>query len=189
MLIVFVSHCKKIYHIDFLVYNIHALIHLADDAKLYGSLNNISAFPFENYFGQLKKLVRGPKLPLEQLYCRLTELNNKNMTTKNLPEIQMNSEHFNGPVTPDHPNCKQFEQVIFKKFKFTTYRKSEQNSYFLSKDNAVVQINKILVNTEGEFFIIGKAFISYSSLYTYPIDQNFCKFLYFPHFLKIKYGS
>lgn len=111
------------------------------------------------------------------------------MISKNLPEIQINSEHFNGPVTPDYPNCKQFEQVIYKKFKFSTYRKSEQNSYFLSKDNAVVQINNILVNTEGEFFIIGKAFIAYSSLYTYPIDSKLLQIFVLPYFLKIKYGS
>lgn len=172
LLALFVSHCKEIYHLDFLVYNIHALIHLADDAKLYGSLNNISAFPFENYLGQLKKLVRAPKLPLQQLFCRLTELNNRNMVCENLQEVQIYSEHFNGPESPDHPNCKQFEQIIYKKIKFAIHKRSKPNSYFLTNDNHVVQINNILLNNEEKLFLIGKEFMSYSSLYTYPVDSK-----------------
>ena len=43
------------------VYNVHCLIHLPDDAKIHGTLDNISAFPFENYLQQIKKMVRGKK--------------------------------------------------------------------------------------------------------------------------------
>ena len=39
------------------VYNVHGLIHLASDAKQFGTLNNISCFPFENFLQKLKKLI------------------------------------------------------------------------------------------------------------------------------------
>jgi len=36
-------------------YNIHSIIHLANDAKKYGVLDNFSAFAFENYLQHVKK--------------------------------------------------------------------------------------------------------------------------------------
>lgn len=45
----------KIYGPDFISHNIHNFLHLSDCVKLYGSLDNFSAFPFENYMQQLKK--------------------------------------------------------------------------------------------------------------------------------------
>ena len=39
----FVSHMSSLYVPEFMVYNVHSLIHLADDAKKYGSLEKISA--------------------------------------------------------------------------------------------------------------------------------------------------
>jgi hypothetical protein len=50
-----------------MVYNVHSLIHLADDALLYGNFDCVSAFEFENYMQQIKKLLRSKCLPLEQV--------------------------------------------------------------------------------------------------------------------------
>ena len=56
-----------------LVYNVHGLTHLADDAKLYGLLGNISLFPLENLIKDLKKMVRKPSFMLSQVIMRLSE--------------------------------------------------------------------------------------------------------------------
>lgn len=78
LLKMFVTHFGEIYGKDALVYNVHSLVHLAQDAKRYGHLNNISAFPFENYLQKLKKkLVRKPEQPLAQILCRLSENSNQ----------------------------------------------------------------------------------------------------------------
>jgi len=53
----FVSCFCKLYGKNHLVYNVHSLIHLADDAKRHGTLDHISSFPFESYLGRLKRLV------------------------------------------------------------------------------------------------------------------------------------
>lgn len=41
-----------------IVYNIHNLIHLSHDVKIYGSLDTFSAFPFENHMRILKRMLR-----------------------------------------------------------------------------------------------------------------------------------
>ena len=41
----------------------HELIHLTEDAKAFGPLYNISAFPFEIYLSQIKRLEQTPHLP------------------------------------------------------------------------------------------------------------------------------
>ena len=51
----FVKNSVKLYGEEFVVYNVHSLIHVADDVRRFGSLNKINAFPFESYLGKLKK--------------------------------------------------------------------------------------------------------------------------------------
>nr|XP_055037851.1 uncharacterized protein LOC129425744 [Misgurnus anguillicaudatus] len=46
LLVSFVEHFSKLYGSDFVVYNIHGLIHLSDDVGLHGHLDLISGFPF-----------------------------------------------------------------------------------------------------------------------------------------------
>lgn len=54
----FVKKTKELYGDHFLVYNIHSMVHLSEEAMAFGSLDACSAFPFENYLAQLKRLVR-----------------------------------------------------------------------------------------------------------------------------------
>ena len=55
------------------VYNGNALVHSAKDAEKIGSLENVSAFPYENFLGRLKGLIRKQSFPLEQVIRRLSE--------------------------------------------------------------------------------------------------------------------
>lgn len=49
MLNYFVKTFEQIYGQHLMSHNIHGLLHLTDDYKNYGSLDNCSTFPFENY--------------------------------------------------------------------------------------------------------------------------------------------
>lgn len=64
----------KIYGVHHLIYNVHSLIHLSIECVNHGPLDQFSAFPFENYLGKLKKLIRSPKKPLAQIVKRISEL-------------------------------------------------------------------------------------------------------------------
>lgn len=70
----FVKYFEKSYGKDTVTYNIHSLIHLVTDVRNFGNLNTIDCFPFENYLGKLKTLVRFSVNPHEQLCRRIFEL-------------------------------------------------------------------------------------------------------------------
>ena len=57
MLIKFVDKGKILYEESFPVYNVHQLVHICDDVKKFGVLDNFSAFKFENYNKTLKKFL------------------------------------------------------------------------------------------------------------------------------------
>ena len=74
LLVQFVHYFGELYGRDMLVYNIHGLVHLANDVRKFGSLDNVSSFPFENFLQSLKKMVRKPIFPLPQIVKRMSEL-------------------------------------------------------------------------------------------------------------------
>ena len=84
LLLCIVEKARLLYGPEFLVYNVHSLLHL-HNFRQFKSLDQCSAFPFENYIQQLKKLVRSGKSPLAQIVKRLDEINKCTIktTTKN----------------------------------------------------------------------------------------------------------
>lgn len=76
MLKTFVKEFGVIYGVHHLVHNVHSLIHIAEDVRKFGSVNNFSAFPFESYMFKLKKCLRKNEKPLEQLSNRIEEMYN-----------------------------------------------------------------------------------------------------------------
>ena len=75
LLIYFVKKSSEVFGPEFLVYNIHSLMHLSHEVENFGPLDNSSAFIFENFLQKVKLLVRSPKNPVVQLSNRLEEIN------------------------------------------------------------------------------------------------------------------
>ena len=99
-----------------LVYNVHSLIHIVNDVRRYGCLDNISAVPFENYLGKLKKKIRRPQNPIAQIMRRLSE-------RQHTAEIRASAgrditgsadlhkkPHMSGPLPRECLACLQYKQ-------------------------------------------------------------------------------
>ena len=74
LLEVYVKNSDKYLGEIFNVYNVHNLLHIVDDVERFNApLQDISAFPFENYLQKLKKYVKGTRYPLEEIIKRQGE--------------------------------------------------------------------------------------------------------------------
>ena len=81
----FVKNASSFYGASFTVYNVHALLHIHEYVRnLSCSLNDISAFKFENFMKTLKKLVRNGINPVSQVAKRLSEIEN----AENLKKVE-----------------------------------------------------------------------------------------------------
>lgn len=76
----FVHTAKDVYGKTFTIYNVHALTHIADDAK-NEYLRKTSAFPLENHLQILKRLIRNGNNPMVQVIKRFSELHQTNVKT------------------------------------------------------------------------------------------------------------
>lgn len=66
----FVKTSEMVYGDTFVSYNIHSLIHIADDVEIV-SLNELSAFQFENHLQKLKKVLEKLRILLHRLLNEL----------------------------------------------------------------------------------------------------------------------
>ena len=138
LLVLFVSQIGELYGDNQYVYNMHGLVHLADDVSQYGALDGFSSFVFESFLGRLKKLVRKPNYPLQQVVRRLSENCMGNFLSKNASsgKNSVKKQHFNGPLPRDYARYLQFAQIWLP------------NSVFLSVqegDNCVLVQGKVCI--------------------------------------------
>ena len=70
----FVKEAQRLYGEEIMVYNVHSLLHLSQDAQTYGGLDNVSAFAFENHLQILKRMVRSTRSPAMQIARRISEI-------------------------------------------------------------------------------------------------------------------
>lgn len=96
-----------------LVYNVHKLVHIADDAKMHGQLDNISAFSFENLMRKLTKAVRKPSMTLWQVIRRWYEARTHGRVKQAqfFQKARVQKEHSARPVPQGMQYDSQFKEA------------------------------------------------------------------------------
>lgn len=121
---------------------------------------------------RLKKLLRKPDKPLEQVVLRYQEISIQH-TKKDTPKIEqfkIARSHDKGPLilntTYPHYNI-----LNLKTFKFNT--KNNADSYFLSYKNEIVKVINIATSTvTGQIILIWKKFEHMLDMYDQPIKSS-----------------
>lgn len=170
----FVKSFEQIYGRHLVSSNIHGLIHLYDDYQKYGPLDQCSCFPFENYMKVLKSILRKPDKPLEQIYKRYHESDKfviQAATESNQNISNLLGLHDRGPLIVNITVNPQYSTLVLKNFKIKS--KIDADSYFCTKNNAIVKLVNIAHSKEnGEVIVMGRQFLKKIDLYILPIKSS-----------------
>ncbi|CAB4005639.1 Hypothetical predicted protein [Paramuricea clavata] len=132
-----------LYGEEFVVYNVHSLVHLAAETEVYGSLDACSAFEFENYMQQLKKMVRSGNNPIVQIAKRLGELSLSKIgepEEKNVISVKKANEVY---VLNEHSCCEVIETTIVQTERHFTCRAYKTTALYHSPcDSRLVGVYK-----------------------------------------------
>ena len=186
-----------IYGQDHIVYNVHSLIHITDDAKKFGPLDCISAFHFESYLGRLKKLVRRPQQPCTHIVRRLLE-GHCQPTSFKIDENEMfKGPHMEGPLPVTHVQCSQFKQYYGSSHSnFMSINTGDNCFEIEGKIGIIKNILKAGKDDNNHGYVVFEEFLYKNSFFSQPLNSELlcvchveklsCVHTVFPLNIKIK---
>lgn len=152
----FVTNYGTLYGYQHISYNVHNLVHLCDYVKLWGPLDEFSAFKYENYMQTIKSKIRSSSRPLQQLINRCVEEDKLNITNVEkiypIPKL-CNIINANGE--------KIIKSVQCKGFYLNTKAADNCCSLF---DGTTISLTKIYFKNE-QIYIIGKKYLNVKSFF------------------------
>jgi len=170
----FVEAFMELYGRKFVSHNVHNLIHLADDVANFGHLANFSAFPFENFYQSLKKLVRKGEKPLEQLARRYGEKEKRDKcNTREIwkKKYQFRGLHSSGPTlggccAPQYRICTIGGSMVIDST-------SEANNTCVLEDGSIVVVKNFATERfSGTVMVVGKEYSVLEDLYSLPCRSS-----------------
>ncbi|KAJ8685366.1 hypothetical protein QAD02_021159 [Eretmocerus hayati] len=178
LLRVFVEQYAAIYGEKLMAYNVHQLLHLANECRTYGKLDNFSAFRFENFIRIMKSLVRSGNQPLQQLMRRRAEIESANANCAINREMDWSHQRSKG---------RQFKGFN-ERSRTKVYRRDGliincvdgKNGYVLIDNSEtgrecrqiVVECDYIQKSVDGELFIVGNELEMVGDFYTTPFPSS-----------------
>ena len=170
LLIKFVSDAETLYGKQTLVYNVHSLIHLAADVKKLGSLENFSAFIFENELGHLKKFVRKPQNPIQQILKRLDEQTMYCIQSRSeISGLTTKLEHSRGPLLTSVIGAKQNEQLHSDRWTLTL---TLGNNCIMLKDGTPALVKNIVKAKDNVINLVCTQFLVVTDAFSSPLHSS-----------------
>jgi len=135
-------------------------------------MSKINAFPFENFLGKLKKLVRTPNLPLSQVCRRIHE--------KSLMEMERSM--IIDRIIILKKDSIQNDTVNVQKMKYNSFilTNNSPNNIVCLKNNKIFCISKIFYSTQApeDIKLEGYTWKVKADIFCYPapsINLNMCQ--------------
>jgi hypothetical protein len=159
----FVTNFVPLYGAKKVSYNVHNLLHLSDCVKEHGCVDNFSAYKFENYLRELKKLIKKPSYVLQQLYNRIVEQAELN--------DEMNQINFVHPLTgtDPFPGCtSSFKGYDFDEF---VIKNNKADGCCLVLDEIYFEISDFCENINDQVLIIGQRYNTVEFFFESPMSS------------------
>lgn len=157
----FVESFSRIYGHEYMSYNVHSLLHVVEDVRRFGPIENYSAFPFESFLGKMKKKIRNGNKMLEQVVHRTEECwNTSNKQFKNkYPILKKPLNNLN-------------DEFLYVETENWVLRKDEKNCYFMDNYKNIIQFESVK-KIEKIIYINGKKILRKNNFYTSPLSSDF----------------
>jgi hypothetical protein len=177
LLRLFVSQAKNMYGIQFLVYNVHNLVHLSSHALRFGPLDAFSAFPFENYLGSLKRMLKKTSAPLQQVVNRIKErelCGQRFITTDNLNEEIFSVVESSKLPRANWPADSMDGAIYYGKVSGPLFRLSAhtRDCGVLLINGAVLKVCSFYKDFGDNIFVVGHLFCIKADFFIYPCKSS-----------------
>lgn len=157
LLVYFVDNYKYLYGREYMSYNVHNLLHLANDVKTFGFLDKFSCFQFENYLRNIRGKVQNSGKPLEQLINRISEENQ-------LPIVK---DFIKLYPSVHYAKSGKIKFVEFKEYIISI---KNPNNCCLLRDNSIFIIKEITFVSKT-LYIVGDQFTKLETLFLRPCNS------------------
>lgn len=170
LLVSFVTHFGKLYGPEFVTYNLHGLTHLSEDVRIHGNLDLISGFPFEDYLGKMKKMIRTPHHPLAQIILRISEMDPFTGNDEaSHGKRRLQKEHDSGPLPPSMMNISvlQFQELVIGGTKIDA---SSEGDRCVKIGGCIALIDNIL-QCQDKIYIVFREYELMEPFFEYPLSS------------------
>lgn len=163
----FVRTFQTLYDIKNTSHNVHNLLHLTEDVKLNGSVDNFSAFDFENCLQSILKYVRKHDKPLQQIVKRYLEKITSEPVCQEQTIYPLVTEQ-NISETAGMDNLKSYKTLTFKHFVLKT---NFPNNCCTLKNGELIIINNF-VKQNNSLNMIGRKYLKKDCFYNNPCHSS-----------------
>lgn len=163
----------RYYGKEFLVYNVHSLIHISKDALHFGPLDTFSCFNFENFLGSLKEMLSKTNQPLQQVVKRIMEKNTWEKDVKQTPSANQTLSIKCSKYPSEKPNC-GIEGISLTKVqcgKLSISTKRKDSCVITEKENVFI-IENIVQTSDKSVYLIGKKYTDKRDFFKYPCHSS-----------------
>jgi len=165
----FAKSAHQMYEQKIMTYNMHGIIHLAAEAKLFGNLDNISSFPFENFLFSIKKKLRKQTAVLQQVVYRTLEQKRLDVVINPADKVECKFlKRHDGPLPRNYRDCTQYEVVTVCGVRYSNTRKDG----CIIVGDRIGLIQNVLCRKRSIVFFAVKFFTANSALFDYPIAST-----------------
>lgn len=166
LLNIFVKHAINTYGQSICTYNFHTVIHLADDAKKFGSLNDINCFAFENFNQIIKRMLRKSNHSLTQVVHRVIEGKCNFIKEKYFSDLKLGKGN---TITCEGQQVELFHWMEYKNFFLSS---NDGNNCVYLKNNQIIKINEFHKKND-QIFLRGSEYEILNPGLSYPEESTF----------------
>lgn len=172
LLVYFVKYFPALYGSQNVTYNVHGLLHIAEDAYELGPLDSNSCYLYEAYIKKIKKMLHSLNRPLQQCSNRVYEMTKLNLSIDTIKSNNEKQQQTYPIFSHNIYGTNKFKTASFSNF---TIRANTTGDCCIMLDNqTVLRVSHFEVRSNDQKVILGQKLVNEKC----PIDQpeNFYKF-------------